>query len=54
MLSAGGGVEVRCPMRCVWDKFNELMPILTMRGNPLKGEGKDLQSLCAECDYVWQ
>ena len=32
-------------------KFNELMPdFLTMSGDLLKGEGEDLQSLCAECD----
>ena len=37
MLSAGGGVEeaVRCQVRCAWGKFNELMPILTMKsGSP--------------------
>ena len=38
MLSAGAGVEeaVRCLVRCAWGKFNELMPILTMRGTSLK------------------
>ena len=42
MLSAGGGVEeaVRCRVRCAWGKFNELMPILTMRGTSLKVKGK--------------
>ena len=42
MLSAGGGVEesVRCRVRCVWGKFNELMPILTMRGTSLKVKEK--------------
>ena len=27
-------------MRCAWGKFNELMPILTMRGTSLKVKGK--------------
>ena len=27
---------VRCQVRCAWSKFNELMPILTMRGTSLK------------------
>ena len=42
MLSAGGGVEeaVCCRVRCAWGKFNKLMPILTMRGTPLKVKGK--------------
>ena len=42
MLSAGGGVEeaVGCRVRCAWGKFNELMPILTMRGTSLKVKGK--------------
>ena len=42
MLSAGGGVEeaVCCRVRCAWGKFNELMPILTMRGTSLKVKGK--------------
>ena len=42
MLSARGGVEeaVRCRVRCAWAKFNELMPILTMRGTSLKVKGK--------------
>ena len=42
MLSAGGGVEeaVRFRVRCAWGKFNELMPILTMRGTSLKVKGK--------------
>ena len=41
-LSAGDGVEeaVCCWMRCAWGKFNELMPILTMRGSSLKVKGK--------------
>src|SRR5580704_19477897 len=41
-LSAGGGVEeaVRCQVRCAWGKFNELIPILTMRGTSLKVKGK--------------
>ena len=38
----GGEVEeaVRCRVRCAWGKFNELMPILTMRGTSLKVKGK--------------
>ena len=37
MLSAEGGVEeaVRCRVRCAWGKFNEFMPILTMRQTSL-------------------
>ena len=31
---------VRCWVRCAWGKFNELMPILTMRGTSLKVKGK--------------
>ena len=31
---------VRCRVRCAWSKFNELMPILTMRGTSLKMKGK--------------
>ena len=31
---------VRCRVRCAWGKFNELMPILTMRGTSLKVKGK--------------
>ena len=27
-------------MRCAWGKFNELLPILTMRGTSLKVKGK--------------
>ena len=42
MLSTEGGVEeaVRCRVRCAWGKFNELMPILTMRGTSLTVKGK--------------
>ena len=62
-VRSGGGVEeaevelreaVRCQVRCAWGKFNEIMPILTMGRDLLKGEGEDLQSLCAKCDDVWQ
>ena len=47
MLSAGGGVEdaVRCQVRCALGKFNELMPILTMRWTSLKVKGK----ICKAC-----
>ena len=42
LLSAGGGMEeaVRCQVRCAWSKFNELMPILIMRGTSLGVKGK--------------
>ena len=42
MFGAGGGVAkaVRCLVRCAWGKFNELMPILTMKGTSLKVKGK--------------
>ena len=50
MLSAGSGVEeaVRCRVRCAWGKFNELMPILTMRGTSLKvkGKGRSTKPVC--------
>ena len=52
MLSAGDGVEegrFRCRVRCAWGKFNELMPILKMRGTSLKVKGrKILQSLLVQ------
>ena len=53
MLSAGGGVEeaVNCLVRCAWGKFNA---DLNNERDLRKGEGEDLQSLCAECDDVWQ
>ena len=31
---------VRCRVRCALGKFNELMPISTMRGTSLKVKGK--------------
>ena len=41
-------------MRCAWGKFNELMPILPNNERDLlKGEGEDLQSLCAECVMMY-
>ena len=42
MLSAGGGVEeaVRCQVRCAWGKFNEIMPLLTIRRTSLKVKEK--------------
>ena len=42
MLSAGGGVEkaVHCRVRYAWGKFNELMPIIKMRGTSLRAKGK--------------
>ena len=47
MLSAGGGVEeaVRCRVRCARGKFNEHMPILTIRGTSLKVKGE----ICKAC-----
>ena len=56
MLSAGGGVEeaVRW-VRCAWGKFNELMPILAMRGTSFQCEGRrSTKPVCIECDDVWQ
>ena len=54
MLSAGGGVEeaVRCRVRCAWGKFNELMPILTMRGTSLKVKGK-IYKACVQSVMVY-
>ena len=48
MLSAGGGVEeaFHCRVRCAWGKFNELMPILTMRGTSLKVKGRSTKPVC--------
>lgn len=42
MLGKGGGAEEasRTRVRCAWGKFNELGPILTMRGASLKLKGK--------------
>ena len=56
-LGAGGGVEeaARASVRCVWAKFKELPPVLTVRGatyfKPHKG--KDIQSMCPECVDIW-
>ena len=42
MIGAGGGVEeaTRTRIKCAWDKFRELAPILTKRGVSLKIKGK--------------
>ena len=42
MLGKGGGAEAasRVRVRCAWGKFNDLAPILTMRGASLKMKGK--------------
>ena len=49
MIGAGGGAEEasRARVRCAWDKFNELSPILTSRGASLKVKGK-LYSACVQ------
>ena len=41
-LGAGGGVEevARARVRCAWDKFKELSPILTARGASYRIKGK--------------
>ena len=58
MLSAGGGVEkaVRSRVKCAWGKFNELMPIITMRGTSLKVNEKiRFYKACVQtvCDYYY-
>jgi len=42
MIEAGGGAEdaVRTRVRCAWNKFRELCPILTTRGASLRMKGK--------------
>jgi hypothetical protein len=42
MIDAGGGAELasRMRVRCAWNKFRELSPILTARGASLKLKGK--------------
>jgi hypothetical protein len=42
MIGKGGGVEEasRTRAKCAWGKFNELSPILTLRGASLKLKGK--------------
>ena len=42
MIGAGGGAELasRMRVRCAWNKFRELSPILTARGASLKLKGK--------------
>jgi len=42
MIGAGGGAEdaVRTRVRCAWGKFNQLSPILAVRGASLKVKGR--------------
>src|SRR4029077_10651902 len=42
MIGAGGGVElaIRLRVRCAWNKFREILSILTSRGASLKLKGK--------------
>ena len=53
MIGAGGGAEEasRARVRCAWDKFRELSPILTSRGASPKVKGK-LYSACVQ-SIVW-
>ena len=37
----------RCQVSCAWGKFNEFMPILTMRGTSLKVKGK-IYKVCVQ------
>ena len=57
MLSAGGGVEEGGSLsggECAWGKFNELMPMLTMRGTSLKVKGKIYKACVQNAIDVWQ
>ena len=48
-LGSGGGVveAARARMRCAWDKFKELSPILTVRGASHRIKGT-IYSACAQ------
>ena len=54
MLGKGGGSTdaARTRVRCAWGKFNELGPILTRRGVPLKVKGKIYKS-CVQRTLVY-
>ena len=54
MLGKGGGAEEssRVRVKCAWGKFNELAPILTMRGASLRLEGKSTRHACRGCWFM--
>jgi hypothetical protein len=54
MLGRGGGVEEasRARVKCAWAKFNDLSPILTARGYPLRLKGK-IYSACVQSVLVY-
>ena len=53
-LEAGGGAEdaAKTRVRCAWSKYNELIPILTLRGVSLKTKGK-LYEACVQNVLVY-
>ena len=54
MIGAGGGAgdAVRARVRCAWGKFNELKPILTVRGASLRLKGK-IYAACVQSVMVY-
>lgn len=54
MISAGGGAEdaARARVRCAWNKFRELSPILTTRGASLRLKGK-IYKACVQSVMVY-
>jgi len=54
MISAGGGAgeESRMRVKCAWNKFRELQPILTKRGASLKINGK-IYKTCVQSVLVY-
>jgi len=54
ILGARGGAEKssRARVRCAWDKFRELSPLLTSRGVSLKVKGR-LYSTCVQCVMIY-
>lgn len=54
MIGAGGGAEdaTRTRVRCAWGKFNELKPLLALRGTSLKLKGK-IYRACVQSVLVY-
>ena len=54
MVSAGGGADLasRTRVRCAWNKFRELGPVLTERGASLKLKGK-IFTACVQSVMVY-
>jgi len=49
MISAGGSTDLapRTRVRCAWNKFKELTPVLTARGDYVKLKGK-IYTMCVQ------